>query len=84
MRRLIMLLTVGVVVGLLMLAAAVPAFAKHSPSQGNQAPDDTIGHFASCTAQGEVLHSPGISDLPNYDSLHQLYHEECEADHELP
>ena len=90
MRRFLMLLTVSVIVGLLMLTLAVPAFADGEvgpPGPGdtsiipNEEPDANItGHDESCDAQAANLTSePGASgETPSHDALVTANETQCE------
>ena len=86
MKRYLKFLMVSVTVVMLLLATTATVFGGHLPGQDNPADDkvSVAGHFASCTAQGIIVHS--VPETLNQDFLHQLYHEECAdlADHEYP
>jgi len=78
LKRHLKFLMVSVTVVMLILATSGSVFGSHLPGQGNnKAPDDTIGHEASCNAQHTVIHNVS-EDLPSWANLHLLIHEECD------
>ena len=83
MKRYLKILLVPILLVMLLMATAVPAFADTGPpgppdtgGLPNVEPEETaVGHLASCTSQEIVVHSVPLT--PSQDALHELYHEQC-------
>lgn len=78
MKRYLMFLMVSVTVVMLLLATTATVFGVHDPLPPNPADENVSdkGHFASCAAQGIVVHSAPAT--PNVEALHHLWHEQCD------
>lgn len=78
MKRLFKSWVARVGLGLLILAATVSSLAI-GPGDHSKAPDDTVGHVASCTAQGVVIHDENnpFNGSAQWEALHDVYVEQC-------
>jgi len=87
MKRSLKLLVVSLVMGLLVLATAVPAFAGGPPNPGDPTSHvSPAAHLISCDGQDPHTKPAFLASPDSFALMHELWHHECDdtglADHD--